>query len=510
MPDLVIKRAEIGPPIPWAHGRRRRVRPRDHERTASALGDIRIHDGVITEVGPHLAVDRADEVVDAGGCGVIPGLHDHHVHLYAAAAARTSLRVGPPQVRDAKQFEAALRQADRSLPPDRWLRGVGYHDSVAGRLDRRMLDAIVPGRPVRIQHRSGVEWVLNSAALEQLPRAELDRDGVERDEEGVPTGRLIRMDQWLASVLPAAALDLRAVSATAAAAGVTGFTDATPLATAEACERLFTAKRTGEIVQRLTLMTAPGLGSAGGAGDRERCEPDSSAIPVRTATASGVRLGPVKIVLDDALLPSLEELGGWVANAHRQRRPVAVHCVTRVQAALTVAALVAVGSVEGDRIEHGSLLSRDLAVTLERLGVTVVTNPGFVYERGDTYWHELEPAELDDLYRCASLQAAGVAVAAGTDAPFGPADPWVAIRAASTRMTAGGRLLGTDERLTPWAALSLFFGTAEAPATPRSLSAGQPGDLCVLKVPLAEALRALDSAVVGVTILGGQVVSSAW
>ena len=34
-----------------------------------------------------------------------------------------------------------------------WLRGTGYHESVAGELDRHALDRWVPARPVRVQHR---------------------------------------------------------------------------------------------------------------------------------------------------------------------------------------------------------------------------------------------------------------------------------------------------------------------------------------------------------------------
>src|SRR5207237_2608274 len=104
------------------------------------------------------------EVIDAGGSAVVPGLHDHHIHLAATAAARQSVLVGPPAVTDAVGLAAALRTADADLPPGTWLRAVGYHESVAGDLDRWWLDAVVGGRPVRVQHRSGAAWVLNTAA----------------------------------------------------------------------------------------------------------------------------------------------------------------------------------------------------------------------------------------------------------------------------------------------------------------------------------------------------------
>ena len=60
-----------------------------------------------------------------------------------------------------------------------------------------------------------------------------------------------------------------------------------------------------------------------------------------------------------------------------------------------------------------------------------------------------------DLYRAASLAEAGIALAAGSDAPYGSPDPWRAMRTASRRLTVGGQLLGPDERLAPRRALDL-------------------------------------------------------
>ena len=64
-------------------------------------------------------------MVDAAGGALLPGLHDHHVHLMAMAAARDSVDVGTAGL-------AALRTA----PGDDWVRAVGYHESIAGPLDR--------------------------------------------------------------------------------------------------------------------------------------------------------------------------------------------------------------------------------------------------------------------------------------------------------------------------------------------------------------------------------------
>ncbi len=122
---------------------------------------------------PTLAPRRGEDVFDAAGGTVLPGLHDHHVHLHSAAAAETSIRVGPPQVRDRAALASLL--ASTEAGDDGWIRAVGYHDSVAGPLDRAALDAMVPSVPLRIQHRSGVLWMLNSAGLARVGLARASR-----------------------------------------------------------------------------------------------------------------------------------------------------------------------------------------------------------------------------------------------------------------------------------------------------------------------------------------------
>ncbi|MCV7108006.1 amidohydrolase, partial [Mycolicibacterium chitae] len=44
--------------------------------------DVRVRD-VVTEVGPDLPAAAGEQVLDAAGGTVLPGLHDHHVHLRA-------------------------------------------------------------------------------------------------------------------------------------------------------------------------------------------------------------------------------------------------------------------------------------------------------------------------------------------------------------------------------------------------------------------------------------------
>ena len=125
--------------------------------------DLRIAGGLIIERG-RLSPAPDEQVVDGQGACILPGLIDHHIHLRALAAARRSVDCGPPAVNSYDELASILCNAKG----DDWIRGVGYHDSVAGTLTRDVLDSIEPNRPIRIQHRSGRLWTFNSLAISQL------------------------------------------------------------------------------------------------------------------------------------------------------------------------------------------------------------------------------------------------------------------------------------------------------------------------------------------------------
>src|SRR4051812_44115802 len=100
--------------------------------------DVRIAGDRITAVAVDLSPAAGETVIDAAGRALLPGLHDHHIHLLSLAAALASVRCGPPEVRTREELTTALQRAAKAAP-HQWLRGVGYHESVAGPLDRAAL-----------------------------------------------------------------------------------------------------------------------------------------------------------------------------------------------------------------------------------------------------------------------------------------------------------------------------------------------------------------------------------
>ena len=161
------------------------------------LVDVGVRGGVIGMIEPVARTPgrrlTGHSVVDGDGALMVPGLHDHHIHLLATAAAAASVDVGPESVADAAALGAMLRAQPR---PDGWVRAIGYHETTAGDLDRDALDLLAGDRPVRVQHRSGARWTLNSAAIAALDLDDAEHHGLERDGDRL-TGRIHRGDDWL-------------------------------------------------------------------------------------------------------------------------------------------------------------------------------------------------------------------------------------------------------------------------------------------------------------------------
>jgi predicted amidohydrolase YtcJ len=160
--------------------------------------------------------------------------------------------------------------------------------------------------------------------------------------------------------------------------------------------------------------------------------------------------------------------------------------VTREALVLLVAALRETGTLEGDRVEHAGVVPGEMVGDLDLLRVRVVTQPGFLADRGDDFLRGLPAAEHADLYRCGSLARAGVRVALSSDAPYGPADPWAVMAAAVWRRTASGAIAGPGERIGFGAALGGYLGAPDDPGgAPRRVHVGAPADLVVLRAALA-------------------------
>lgn len=220
--------------------------------------DVRIERGLVAQIGRDAGGQSNIAAIDARGGALLPGLHDHHIHLMAYAAACDSLHCGPPQVTSGEEL-AQLLSAQGELVHEAWLRGIGYHPSVAGDIDRHWLDRHIPDRPVRLQHRGGRLWVLNSRALQLLaPEDDSPPPGLET-LGGEYTGRLYEGDTWLRSRISHQLPDIAGASRRLAGYGVTGLTDTTPGNGPEEWQLFQGLQADGALLQRVRMMGAGAL-----------------------------------------------------------------------------------------------------------------------------------------------------------------------------------------------------------------------------------------------------------
>lgn len=418
-----------------------------------------VRDGRIAAMGPAVAGHGPE--YDARGLTLGGGLHDHHLHLLATAARMDSV-----DLTDCGSVDAAIASLRAGAgAPGTWVRAIGYDERVAGLPDRATLDHWLPDRPLRVQDRTGGYWLLNSAGVALLGEAPFPAC-VELGADERPNGRIWRGDAWLRERIGAAPPSLAALGEKFVKWGVTGVTDAG--ASNGAAEA---ALLSGAMPQRLVMM-------------------GTEALPV----GDGYALGPVKLLLDENDLPPVEAVAARIVAARALARNVAAHCVTLGELVFYLAALeVAGGAKPGDRIEHGGVIAASLIRDIAAAGLTVVTQPNFIHDRGDRYRAQMDGDMLGDLYRLGSLARGGVRVLGGSDAPYGDANPWVALRAATDRRTRRGDVIGGGEAVGRTEALALYQGP---------LAVGAQADLMLYAWP--DDSDALGT--VALTLIGGEIV----
>jgi len=145
-----------------------------------------VEDGAITRVleSRPTGLPSEAQVIDCNGAAIVPGFTDCHVHL-----TDTGLLAGDHDMTDCPTIDAMLARV-RALP-DRVLFAGNYEeDRIAQHRPPylRELDAVAGDRPVLLTRVDGHSCTVNSAALALVDVAHLE--GVERDEEDAPTGRI--------------------------------------------------------------------------------------------------------------------------------------------------------------------------------------------------------------------------------------------------------------------------------------------------------------------------------
>ena len=457
-----------------------RVLTMDPARPSAAA--VAVRDGRILAAGAEdearAALGARPKRVDCAGGLLLPAFIDAHCHLLAYAA--TLLCADCTAARSIAEIQEAVRIQAQRAAAGQWVRAFGYEETrlADGRHpDRHDLDAVAPHLPVRLIHRSGHASVLNSAAL-RLARIDITTEeppggAIDRDETGEPSGLLLGMEHVIEGIAPPLGYDelaagVRAACARLLRAGVTCVQDATPTNGTAQWELFEQLCDDGALPIDVVLME--GVEHLG-------------ELPERSADGR-LRRGAVKIMLHelgDEIAPDATELALLVAQVHAAGRQVAVHAIG------AGAVSAAAGAIEAalaqhprddhrHRIEHCGLLPEGMAQRLARAGIVVVSQPSFLYERGDRYLALVPEEAQPDLYAFRSLRQAGVTIAASSDAPVTRPEPLASAATAAGRRAASGSAVAAEQSVSVAEALSWWTaGAARAGFLDGERGAVRPG-----------------------------------
>lgn len=475
-------------------------------------------------------------LIDAGPVAVIPGLHDSHIHLVGLARSRRDLLLD--DAHEAAALRDKIAAAVAKLPPDRWLRGRGWHARAMAPALPWLAEAMDERPALLTAHDGHSAW----ASPEALRRAGVvastrDPDGgrIERDEHGAPTGILRETAIGLVTgIVPSRSLDetSHALDATIAefqARGMTGATDAgdasdaggqgpyaalgdTFSTVAELAGRLDGRMRLTCNVPHAAIAAAAELGFRTGSPLRNARTLRSGwaklyadgALGSRTAALFAPYLG------DDSGSIGLLRLDGEAIMAAGKTAiesgiGLAIHAIGDRAAAVVLDAFEAMpprrAGVPPHRIEHAQLLRAQDRHRLAAADLTTSMQPIHAAadrDLADAAWHD----RLEAAYAWRSIAAAGARLVFGSDAPVESPDPWLGIFAAVQRCSPGdarGSWTPTERVgfATALAAYTSGAGTAIGRNDEGHLRPGAKADLAVLNVDV-ETLLAGDERLVGV------------
>lgn len=532
--------------------------------TATAVA---LRDGVIVAVGSLAEAREAAgtdaEVVDVPGGLVGPGFIDAHVHPAQGGGERLGCDL--TEASGADDTLARIRAYADAHPDDEWITGGGWHmaDFERGTPRAELLERVAPGRKVFLinaDHHGA--WVSPAA----LAAAGIDArfpdpaDGrVDRDPDGSPSGTLQEgaMD-LLADLLP---VPTHAQSVTALVEaqryltgfGVTGWQDAI-IGDYSGVQDPTDAYRSAVESGLLSVLVSGALWLERGFGVDD--VPDVVARLVAARDRIGDRRGPaggrfratsVKIMLDG--VPESRTAAMKAPYLDADGRPTDVTGPTHFAPEVLNAVAPALAAA-GFQLHVHAIGDRAVAEAVHAIDLANRVADGAWLRHHLAHLQQVDPADLpamarvgataniqafwacrsdqmldlnlplvgaerfEQQYAFASMAAAGIPLAMGSDWPVSTPDPWQAIAVAVTRREAGSRRgpLGAQEALTLEQALTAAtLGSARVTHhdTAGLLEVGCRADVAVAdRDPFLQPPDALHEVSTAVTVSAGRVVHS--
>lgn len=497
--------------------------------TPSYVEALAVRDGKIVAAGSQSEARKAAgpgaRTVDLKGGVLLPGFIDSHSHILTYADSLTQANLTPPPVGGVTSIPdilAELKRLKDSLKagPGVLLVGQGYDpDFLAEKRHPTAadLDAVFPDNPVILMHASGHMLVANTAAIRKagVSAATPDPEGGailrkpgSREPEGLfqETAMHPFIPQVQAPRPQEQNLDLirRAIDHYAA----NGYTTASEgLVMPEKIPLLQTAADKGLLkidVEALpAYLIADQLVGTGRMtwGEMKnglkwaglKLATDGSPQG-KTAFLTKPYLTPVPGCRSDCRgFPNIPqaELDRLFVLAYRNGVQIYSHCNGDASVDMMIAAHrnaeKTLGKVDANRrtvIIHSQIMRPDQMAAYKALGLLPSFFTNHVFYWGDIHRANLGPERAGYISPLAGALKAGIPATNHTDAIVTPVDPMFLVWTAVNRVTRSGKVLGPDERVTPYQALKAITlngaYTYFEEASKGSLEVGKTADLVIL------------------------------
>jgi len=494
---------------------------------AVAIKDGRIvHVGTNSEVRQWIGQDT--KVIDLQGRTVIPGFIDSHIHVGDFGRLLTWI-----DLKDAdsiQEVQRKIRERAQKISPGRWIIGNGWNQArfVEKRyLNRWDLDETSPDNPAVLYHECGRVCVVNSKAQELAgvtKTTESPNAGtIEKDiETGEPTGILRETATDLVwktipepdeeAIIESAVLACKKI----VEAGVTSIHwIATSPTEVQVIQRLRAENR---LPLRVYPIVPANLLDQTLSSVSSDSEDGSLGVKVFVDGSLAARTAALREPYSDnpeskgQLLYSQNELDKLVSKVHNSQLRLVMHAMgdQAISMALTSIENALKESPRKDhrhRLEHASVLNRELIRRIRELGLTVSVQPKCVLSEFSV-WAAVERLGSERarwLYPLKTLFNEGIPVVGGSDCPMEPLSPLQGVQAAVTRQFFPEEQITVDEALRMYTINAAYASFEED--VKGSIEKGKHADLAVLSGdPTAVSSNKIGDITVDLTIVSGKVV----
>jgi predicted amidohydrolase YtcJ len=520
----------------------------------SILEAVAVRDGKIIKRGTtsemKLWKGSRTEVIDLAGKMVLPGLIDSHLHMVGTGVALSQINCRTPPIKSVANLVDAVREKASDVKPGEWILGRGWDQAkLSDHRDpnRWDLDEVSPENPVWLTRTCGHISVVNSRALEI---AGVSKDTpqpmgghIVKDENGEPTGLLQEgpaMDLVRRYIPPqdleGTAKAIKRASNSFSEVGITGVIEAgiEPL-DMRAYQRVATD---GELTVRVNMMLRGRIAD-------ESAEESVARImdfPITTGYGDDLlKFLGLKLLIDGGvggrtallrepyeddpenigiLTMTEEDLQKRVDAGNLAGMMVGIHCAGGKAMDIVLNALEEtdkIKPIKGRRfaIIHAYQPTEQNFKTCRRLGITVASQPSFLYYLGESYYKNVGHERSEWLKPHRAWIDNDIMVASGTDSPVTPYPPFPSLWASIARRTEVDNVqMGTEQCITREEAIQLYtikgaYHTFEE-ATKGSIEPGKLADMIIVDRDILTCpLDDIRETKVLRTILGGRTVYEA-